>query len=152
MSVCKLSDLRYWMYGLAVRLSIKARLGGFAGVDGWSAGAEGGTGRGEGVRPFGIPFCFVGVVEVLGTGVSGFSPPASPLGCGGWIVAVDELTVRELLCPCPGLGVAGVAVCVEAEEVEELRERDGVSGEDGGGDGCRVGLGSMDFRYSVSKT
>ena len=39
-------------------------------------------------------------------------------------VATDELVVKECLCPCPDLGEAGVAVCVEVEEVEELQERD----------------------------
>ena len=101
--------------------------------------------------PFGTPFCFVTAVKALKTGVSGLRPPALPLGCDGRMVAVDELAVRERLCPCPGLGDAGVAVCVEVEEVEELRERDGVLGEDGGGDGRRLGVGSMAFWYSISK-
>ena len=63
-------------------------------------------------------------VEVFGAGVSGFRTPALPFSCEGWIVAVDELAVRECLCPCPGLGDVGVAVCVEVEEVGELREQD----------------------------
>ena len=67
------------------------------------------------------------------------------------MVAVDELAVREYLCPCPGLGDAGVAVCVGAEEVEELRERDDL-GEEGGSDGRRLGVRSIDFWYSISKT
>lgn len=44
-----------------------------------------------------------------------------------------------------------MAVCVEAEEVEELRERDDL-GEEGGGDERRLGVGSTDFWYSISKT
>ena len=44
-----------------------------------------------------------------------------------------------------------MAVCVEAEEVEELRERDDL-GEEGGGDGRRLSVGSIDFWYSTSKT
>ncbi len=67
------------------------------------------------------------------------------------MVDVDEFAVRECLCPCPGLGDAGVAVCVEAEEVEELRERDDL-GDEGGGDERRLGVGSIDFSYSISKT
>ena len=47
------------------------------------------------------------------------------------MVAVNELAVRDCLCPCPVLGDAGVVVCVEAEEVEELQERDDL-GEEGG--------------------
>lgn len=133
------------MYDLAVRRKINARLGVFAEVDGSSAGAEGGIQRGEGARPFGVPFGFISEVEALDTGVSGFRPPALPLCCDGRIVAVDEFAMRERLCPCPGLGDAGVAVCVEVEEVEELRERDGDLGEDGGGDGRRLGAGSSDF-------
>jgi hypothetical protein len=147
-SACKLNDLRYWMCDCTVRRSIKPRLGGFE-VDGCNAGAEGGIGRGEWVRPFGIPFCVASEVEAFGTGVSGFRPPVLPFGCDGRMVAVDELAVRERLCPCPGLGSAGVAVCVEAEEVEELRERDG---EEGWGDGCRLGVGSIVFWYSISRT
>ena len=67
------------------------------------------------------------------------------------MVAVDELAVREFLCPCPGLGDAGVAVCVGAEEVEELRER-GDLGEEGGDDGRRLRVGSIDCWYSISKS
>ena len=67
------------------------------------------------------------------------------------MVAVDELAVRKCLCPCPGLGDPGVAVCVEAEEVEELRELDHL-GEEGGGDGCRLSVGSIDFWKYISKT
>ena len=111
------------MYDCAVRRSIKPRLGGFEEVEGWNADADGGIGRGERVRPFGIPFCIASEVEAFGTGVSGFRPPALPFSCKGRMVAADELAVREWLCPCPGLGDAGVAVCVEVEEVEELRER-----------------------------
>ena len=37
-----------------------------------------------------------------------------------------------------------MAACVEAEEVEELRERDDL-GEEGGGDGRRLSVGSIDF-------
>jgi len=147
----KLSDLRYWIYDCAVRRSIKPRLGGFE-VNGCNAGGKGGIGRGEGVRPFGIPFCVASKVEPFGTGVSGFRLPALPFSCDGRMVAVDELAVRGVLCPCPGLGDAGVAVCVEAEEIEELRERDGVLGEEGEGDKRRLGVGSMDFWYSISKT
>jgi len=139
------------MYDCAVRRSIKPRLGGFEDVDGCITGADGGIGRGEGARPFGIPFCVANKVEGFGTGVSGFRPPALPFSCDGRMVAVDELAVRERLCPCPGFGEAGVAVCVEAEEVEELRERDDF-GEEGGGDGRCLGVGSMDFWYSISKT
>ena len=47
------------------------------------------------------------------------------------MVAVDELAVTECSCPCPGLRDVGVAVCVEAEEVEELRERDDLGEEVG---------------------
>lgn len=119
-------------------------------MDGCNTGAEGGIGRGERVRPFGIPFCVPSEVEALGTGVSGFRPPALPFSCDGRMVAVDELAVQERLCPCPGHGEAGVAVCVEAEEVEELRERDDLG--EGGGDGRCLGVGSMDFWHSVSKT
>jgi hypothetical protein len=142
------------MYDCAVCRSIKPRLGGLGleEVEGWNAGAEGGIGRGEGARPFGIPFCAANEVEAFGTGVSGFRPPALPFGCDGWMVAVDEPAVRERLCPCPGLGEAGVAVRVEAEEVEELRERDDLGEEEGGGDGRRLGVGSIDFWYSISKT
>ena len=143
--------MRYWIYDWAVRLRIKPRLGGFDEADGWSAGAEGGIGRGEGVRPFGIPFCFAAAPATLDAGVSGFRPAALPLRWEGRIVAVDELAVRERLCPWPGRGDAGVAVCVEAEDVEELRERDGVLGEDGGGEGRRLGVGSTAFWYSISK-
>jgi len=150
-SACKLSDLRYWTYDWAVRRRIKPRLGGFK-EDGCNGSAKGGTGRGEGVRPFGTPFRFVTAVEVFGTGVSGFRPASLPFCCDGRIVAVDELAVRERLCPCPGLGDAGVAVCVDAEEAEELRERDGVLGEEGGGDGRRLGVGTIDFWCSISKT
>ena len=96
---------------------------------GCNVGAESGIGRGEGARPFGIPFCVASEVEAFGAGVSGFRPPALPFSCEGRMVAVDELAVREFLCPCPGLRDAGVAVCVEAEEIEELRER-GALGEE----------------------
>ena len=105
------------MNGCAVGRSIEARLGGFEKVEGCNAGAEGEIARG----PFGIPFCVASEVEVLGTGVSGFNPPALPFS---WMVAVDGLAVRECLCPYPGLRDAGVAVRVGAEEVEELRKLD----------------------------
>ena len=49
------------------------------------------------------------------------------------MVAVDELAVTECSCPCPGLRDVGVAVCVEAEEVGELRERDDLNGRGGWG-------------------
>ena len=45
-SACKLSDLRNRMYGYAICRTIKPRLGGFEEVEGCSAGAEGGIGRG----------------------------------------------------------------------------------------------------------
>ena len=86
------------MYDCAVRRSIKPRLGGFEEVEGWNAGAEGGIGRGERVRPFGIPFCVASEVKVFGTGVSGFRPPALPFGCEGRMVAADELAVSNCLC------------------------------------------------------
>ena len=107
--------------------------------------------EGARVRPFGFPFCVTSEVEAFGTGVSGFRPPALPFRWEGRMVAVDELAVRECLCPCPGLGDAGVAVCVGAEEVEELREQDDL-GEEGGGDECRLSVGSINFWYCISKT
>ena len=66
------------MYDCAVRRSIKPRLGEFEEVEGFNAGAEGGIGRGERIRPFGIPFCVASDAEAFVTGVSGFRPPALP--------------------------------------------------------------------------
>lgn len=83
------------MYDCAVRRSIKPRLGGFEEVEGFNTGAEGGIGRGERVRPFGIPFCVASDVEAFVTGVSGFRLPALPFSCDGRMVAVDEFAVRE---------------------------------------------------------
>ena len=85
--------------------------------------------------------------EALGTDMSGFRPQALPFRCKGWMVAVDELAVRQCFCPCPDLRDAGLSVCVEVEEVEELREQDDL-GEEGGGEGRRLSVGS----YSISKT
>ena len=44
-----------------------------------------------------------------------------------------------------------MAACVEAKEVEELRERDDLSKESGG-DGRLLRIGSIDFWYDTSKT
>ena len=53
---------------------------------------------------------------------------------------MDGLVVRERLGPCPVLGDAEVKV------VEELRERDDL------GDGRHLGVGSIRFWNSISKT
>ena len=107
--------------------------------------------EGARVHPVGIPFCVTCEIEAFGTGVSGFRPPVLPFSRDGHMVVVDELAVREYLCPCPGLGDAGVVLCVEAEEIAELRDRDAL-GEEGGGDGRRLSVGSIYFWYSISKT
>ena len=62
------------------------------------------------------------------------------------MLAMDELAVRECIGPCPVLGDAEVAVCVEVEEVEALREQDDL------GDRRRLGVGSKDFWSSISRT
>ena len=114
-------------------------------MEGCNAGAEGWDWKGERVRPFGIPFCVTSEVEAFGTGVSGFRLPALPFSREGWMVAVDELAVRECLCPCPGLGDAKVVLCVKAEKVEELWYWVGW------GRQAHLSVGSIDFWYSISK-
>ena len=116
------------MYDCAVRRSIKPRLGGLRKWRVATRVLRGGIGRGERVRPFGIPFCVTSGPEAFGTGVSGFRPPALPFSREGWMVVVNELAVRECLCPCPGLGDAKVVLCLKAEKVEELWERDVLGG------------------------
>ena len=116
-------------------------------MEGCNAGAESKIGRDERLSPFGIALWVSSGVDI---GVSGFRPPTLPFSCEGWMVAVDEFAVRGCLCPYSGLGNAVVAVCVETEEVEELRERDALV--------RRVGATSASecwpnrFMYFIAKT
>ena len=63
--------------------------------------------------------------------MSGFRPPALPFSHEGWIVAADELAVRECLYSWPGPRDTRAAGCVEAEKGEELREREALGEESG---------------------
>ena len=59
------------------------------------------------VRSFGIPLCVSSEVKAFGTGVSCSRPPAMPFSREGWIVAADELAVREGHIPGLAPGMQG---------------------------------------------